>query len=187
MTTGGGQRLATASRKSVTDAIRRSQDFFRSIQHDDGYWWGRLESNPTMEAEYLMLSLFLGKEDQLRKNGRWSKICRTILNEQREDGSWGLYYGAPGDLSTSVECYFALKLAGVPADSDEMVRARDFILARGGVPGCRVFTKIWLALFGQWDWNGLPNMPPEMILVPPSLPFSVYDFASWARPLCRCS
>lgn len=167
--------------RDLEQAIQLSQGFFRRVQYDDGYWWGRLESNSTMEAEYLMLSLFLGKEDQLKKDRRWNKICRSILNAQQEDGSWGLYYGAPGDLSTSVECYFALKLAGVPADSDEMARARDFILSRGGVPGCRVFTKIWLALFGQWDWKGLPHMPPEMILVPPSLPFSVYDFASWAR------
>ncbi len=174
-------RPLTTDHREMEQAIQLSQDFFRQVQYDDGYWWDRLESNSTMEAEYLMLSLFLGKEDQLKKNRRWNKICRSILNAQQEDGSWGLYYGAPGDLSTSVECYFALKLAGVPADSDEMARARDFILSRGGVPGCRVFTKIWLALFGQWDWNGLPHMPPEMILVPPSLPFSVYDFASWAR------
>ena len=179
------------SDKSLEAAVSLAQGFFRAAQqsdrYGDGYWWGRLESNPTMEAEYLMLSLFLGKEDQLQENRRWDKICRSILNAQREDGSWGLYYGAPGDLSTSVECYFALKLAGVSADSDEMTRARDFILSRGGVPGCRVFTKIWLALFGQWDWKGLPNMPPELILVPGQiwgfqLPFSVYDFASWARP-----
>ena len=166
------------SREELERAIRLSQGFFRRVQYNDGYWWGRLESNSTMEAEYLMLSLFLGKEDR----ARWNKICRTILNTQREDGSWSLYYGAPGDLSTSIECYFALKLAGVPADSDEMARARDFILSRGGVPKCRVFTKIWLALFGQWDWKGLPHMPPEMMLIPPSFPFSVYDFASWARP-----
>ncbi len=176
-----GNRPLTTDHRELEQAIRLSRDFFRRVQYDDGYWWGRLESNSTMEAEYLMLSLFLGKEDQLKKNRRWNKICRSVLNAQQEDGSWGLYYGAPGDLSTSVECYFALKLAGVPADSDEMARARDFILSRGGVPGCRVFTKIWLALFGQWDWNGLPHMPPEMILVPSSLPFSVYDFASWAR------
>ena len=172
------QNRERLSGEELEQAIRLTQGFFRRVQYDDGYWWGRLESNSTMEAEYLMLSLFLGKEDR----ARWNKICRSVLNAQQEDGSWGLYYGAPGDLSTSVECYFALKLAGVPADSDEMARARDFILSRGGVPGCRVFTKIWLALFDQWDWKGLPHMPPEMILVPPSLPFSVYDFASWARP-----
>ena len=159
-------------------AIDRCHEFFRRNQYADGYWWGELESNPTMEAEYLMLSHFLGKTDP----ERWRKLCNHILRRQQQDGSWGLYYSAPGDLSTSVECYFALKLAGHSPDSPEIVKARSFILSRGGVPRTRVFTKIWLALFGQWDWKGVPHLPPEMILVPPTLPFNVYDFSAWSRP-----
>ena len=93
----------------------------------------------------------------------------------------GQYYGAPGDVSTSVECYFALKLAGTAADRPEMVRARDFILSKGGVPKVRIFTKIWLALFGQWDWKGTPMMPPELMLLPSWFPFNIYQFSSWAR------
>ncbi len=159
-------------------AIDRCHEFFRQNQYSDGYWWGELESNPTMEAEYLLLSHFIGKADP----NRWRKLCNHILKKQQDDGSWGQYYAAPGDLSTSVECYFALKLAGHSPDSPTMTKARDFILSRGGIPKTRVFTKIWLALFGQWDWKGIPNLPPELILVPPILPFSVYDFAGWARP-----
>jgi squalene-hopene/tetraprenyl-beta-curcumene cyclase len=159
-------------------AIDRCHEFFRQNQYADGYWWGELESNPTMEAEYLMLCHFLGKTDP----ERWRKLCNHILKRQQEDGSWGLYYTAPGDLSTSVECYFALKLAGHSPDSPELAKARNFILSRGGVPKTRVFTKIWLALFGQWDWKGVPNLPPEMILVPPVIPFNVYDFSAWSRP-----
>jgi squalene-hopene/tetraprenyl-beta-curcumene cyclase len=159
-------------------AIDRCHEFFRQNQYADGYWWGELESNPTMEAEYLMLCHFLGKTDP----ERWRKLCNHILKRQQEDGSWGLYYTAPGDLSTSVECYFALKLAGHSPDSPELAKARNFVLSRGGVPKTRVFTKIWLALFGQWDWKGVPNLPPEMILVPPVIPFNVYDFSAWSRP-----
>jgi len=162
----------------VAEAIGRSQSYFRHCQHQDGYWCGELESNPTMEAEYLMLSLFLDRVDR----ERWRKLCNYMLKKQREDGSWGQYYEAPGDLSTSVECYFALKLAGYSADSEPLRKAREFILARGGVPRVRVFTKIWLAIFGQWDWKGTPNMPPEMIFLPPWLPFNIYQFSSWARP-----
>ena len=130
-----------------------------------------------MEAEYLMLSHFLGRVDR----ERWRKLANHILSNQQEDGSWGQYFQAPGDLSTSVECYFALKLAGHSADSGPMRQARSFILSRGGVPGVRIFTKIWLALFGQWDWRGTPNMPPELIFMPPWLPFNIYRFSSWAR------
>ena len=162
---------------SVKKAIFHSHEYFRESQHPDGYWWGELESNPTMEAEYLMLSHFLGRNDP----ERWRKVANYILSKQQGDGSWGQYYEAPGDISTSVECYFALKLAGYSADSAELTQAREFILSKGGVPKTRVFTKIWLALFGQWDWSGTPNLPPELILLPSWTPFNIYEFSSWAR------
>jgi squalene-hopene/tetraprenyl-beta-curcumene cyclase len=130
-----------------------------------------------MEAEFLLLSYFLGVEDR----DRWRKLVNWVLRQQREDGSWGQYYGAPGDLSTSVECYFALKLAGVSPDSDALLKAQDFILSKGGVPRVRVFTKVWLALLGQWDWQGVPVMPPEMMFLPSWSPLNIYDFSSWAR------
>ena len=164
-------------KQAADQAVQRSQDYFRRTQHPDGYWWGELESNPTMEAEYLMLCHFTGRHDP----ERWRKVCNYILGKQRSDGSWGQYYEAPGDVSTSVECYFALKLAGHSPESEPLQKARDFILSKGGMPKVRVFTKIWLALFGQWDWKGTPNMPPEMIFLPTWAPFNIYEFASWAR------
>ena len=163
--------------QAADQAVRRSQDYFRRTQHPEGYWWGELESNPTMEAEYLMLCYFTGRHDP----ERWRKVCNYILSKQRTDGSWGQYYEAPGDLSTSVECYFALQLAGHSPDSEPLRKAREFILSKGGMPKVRIFTKIWLALFGQWDWKGTPNMPPEMIFLPSWAPFNIYEFASWAR------
>ena len=161
----------------LREALERTQDYFFRTQHEDGYWWGELESNPTMEAEYIMLAHFMGSDE----GDRIPRVAEDIRRRQSEDGSWRMYYGAPGDLSTSIECYFALKLAGDPADAPHMARARAFILAQGGVPRARVFTKIWLALFGQWDWKGTPTMPPDMMLLPKWAPFNIYRFASWAR------
>ena len=77
-----------------------------------------------MASEYLLLSYYLGKSDQ----NRWRKACNYILSKQREDGSWGQYYQAPGDVSTSVEAYLALKLAGHSPESSPLRKARDFIL-----------------------------------------------------------
>ena len=162
---------------AVESTIHRSQEHLLSIQYPDGYWWGELESNPTMEAEYLLLTFFLETVNE----DRWRKLANYILSKRREDGSWGQYYAAPGDVSTSVECYFALKLAGVSTDTDEMRKAREFILSKGGVPSVRIFTKIWLSLFGQWKWEGTPTMPPELMFLPSWCPFNIYDFSSWAR------
>ncbi len=176
-TRGSGAPSVTVLRRQVAKAVRRTQEYFLSTQHADGYWWGELESNPTMEAEYLMLTYFLDSDE----GERWRLVAEDIRRRQREDGSWAMYYGAPGDLSTSVECYFALKLMGEPADAPMMQRAREFILSKGGVPRVRVFTKIWLALFGQWEWAGTPAMPPELMLLPTWAPFNIYRFSSWGR------
>ncbi len=170
-------RIEVPSLEALDASIERLQGYFRRIQDPDGFWWGELESNNTMEAEYVMLSQFLGHRNPERER----HIVNYLRSKQLDDGSWAIYYGAPGDLSTTVECYFALKLCGEDPQSDHMSRARQFALDRGGVPQTRMFTRIWLALFGQWEWTGTPSLPIEMILLPDWAPLSIYRFASWAR------
>jgi squalene-hopene/tetraprenyl-beta-curcumene cyclase len=164
-------------RAALDLVIERSQGWFAGAQYPDGYWWAELESNATMDAEYLLLTHFLGARDE----ERWRGVAADIRSYQRDDGSWAMYHGAPGDLSTSIECYFALKLAGDPADASHMALARAFILAHGGIGRARTFTRIWLALFGQWSWEELPALPLALILLPASAPLSIYRFSSWAR------
>jgi squalene-hopene/tetraprenyl-beta-curcumene cyclase len=103
------------------------------------------------------------------------------LGHQREDGSWALYYDGPADVSTTIEAYVALRVLGVDAQHEAMRRALATIRTQGGASNARVFTKIWLALFGIYPWNGVPSLPPEMIWFPAWMPFNLYDFACWAR------
>jgi squalene-hopene/tetraprenyl-beta-curcumene cyclase len=165
------------TRATVDLVVERAQGWFAREQAVDGYWWAELESNATMDAEYLLLTHFLGARDETI----WRGVAQDIRNYQRDDGSWAMYHGAPGDLSTTIECYFALKLAGDSANAPHMARARGFARERGGIAAARTFTRIWLALFGQWSWDDLPAMPPEMMLLPPKAPLSIYRFSSWAR------
>ena len=175
------REVATVDSRSgapaIDEAIRRSQNYFLRAQDDRGYWSGELESNVTMAAEYLLLTHFLGCTD----TGRWRKISNYLRKQQRPDGSWAIWYGGPPDLNASVESYFALKMAGIHASDPMMVRARNFILSVGGVPQVRIFTKIWLSLFGQWDWRGVPVLPPEFILLPSWFPINIYEFSCWTR------
>ncbi len=62
-----------------------------------------------------------------------------------------------------------------------MRSAAEFIRSHGGVEAARVFTHLWLALFGLWSWDRVPALPPEMMLLPPRFPLNIYDFACWAR------
>jgi squalene-hopene/tetraprenyl-beta-curcumene cyclase len=147
------------------------------LQHADGWWQGELETNVTMDAEDLLLREFLGLHDdkQIESAARW------IRSQQRADGTWANFFGGPGDLSTTVEAYVALRLAGDAPDAPHMRSACGWILAHGGVEATRVFTRIWLALSGQWSWDELPVIPPELIYLPSWFPLNIYDWGCWAR------
>jgi squalene-hopene/tetraprenyl-beta-curcumene cyclase len=158
-------------------ALARARDYLLSLQHEQGWWQGELETNVTMDAEDLLLREFLGirTEEETAAAGRW------IASQQRADGTWANFFGGPGDLSTTVEAYVALRLAGHLPGAPHMTAAAEWIRDRGGIAATRVFTRIWLALFGQWSWDDLPVMPPEMVYLPTWMPLNVYDWACWAR------
>jgi squalene-hopene/tetraprenyl-beta-curcumene cyclase len=163
--------------EAARDALARARDHLLGLQQQAGFWRGKLETNVSMDAEDLLLREFLGIREETR-----SKLSASwIRSQQRADGSWGNFYGAPGDLSTTVESYAALRLCGDDPNSDHLVRAREFILAGGGVENARVFTHIWLALFGIWSWDDIPALPPELMLLPGGAPISIYSFACWGR------
>jgi squalene-hopene/tetraprenyl-beta-curcumene cyclase len=161
----------------VTEALARARDHLLGLQSPEGWWKGELETNVTMDAEDLLLRHVLGILDARTA----SAAADWIRSQQRGDGTWATFHGGPGDLSTTVEAYVALRLAGDHPDAPHLARARRFVLDRGGVEATRVFTRIWLALVGQWSWDDLPALPPEVILLPPRIPLNVYDFACWAR------
>jgi squalene-hopene/tetraprenyl-beta-curcumene cyclase len=169
--------VTEAGLPAVATTIEKAQEYLLSKQYPDGYWWAELEANVTLTAEYVMLHTILGTAS----NRPFHKITKYLLNQQRSHGGWELFWGDGGELSTSVEAYFALKLLGVSPDRPEMKAARDFILARGGVTKTRIFTKLHLALFGAFDWKGIPTLPPWIMLLPNWSPFTIYEMASWAR------
>jgi squalene-hopene/tetraprenyl-beta-curcumene cyclase len=161
----------------AVEAMRRARDHLLALQAPEGWWKGELETNVTMDAEDLMLRHVLGILDPATAGA----AAEWIRSRQRADGTWATFHGGPGDLSTTVEAYVALRLAGDPRDAPHLALARRFVLDAGGIERTRVFTRIWLALVGQWSWDDLPALPPEVILLPPSVPLNVYDFACWAR------
>jgi squalene-hopene/tetraprenyl-beta-curcumene cyclase len=171
--------MATTRRTQevAEQTLGRARDRLLSLQAEPGWWKAELETNVTMDAEDLLMREFLGIRDAhtTRLTAAW------IRSQQREDGAWSLSFGGPPDLSATVEAYVALRLAGDPAEAELMKRAAEQIRALGGLERARIFTKLWLALFGQWSWEELPALPPELILLPTWFPLNIYDFGCWAR------
>lgn len=157
--------------------LDRAVSHLLGLQDGAGWWKGELETNVTMDAEDLLLREFLRirTPEQTQASARWIRSC------QRADGTWANFRGGDGDLSTTVEAYVALRLAGDLPEAPHMAAAAAWITSRGGIAATRVFTRIWLALFGEWSWDDLPVMPPELIYLPAWFPLNVYDWACWAR------
>ena len=157
----------------LDQAVDRGAARLLELQHPGGWWVGELESNATMIAEHLFWLHVLG----LRDPDTDRRLANDILARRRDDGTWSNWWEGPADLSTTIESYVALKMAGV----DPGAATLDYIRRQGGIPRSRVFTKCFMALLGHWPWQRIVPIPPEMILLPPSAPFSIYNFACWAR------
>ena len=62
-----------------------------------------------------------------------------------------------------------------------MEKAAAYVRDAGGIESARVFTKLWLSLFGICSWDEIPVVPPEVMFLPRWFPLNIYDFACWAR------
>ncbi len=167
----------TIPSQTLDAAIQSAQAYLMARQYPEGYWWAELESNVTMTAEVVLLHRILGTDAERPLD----KARHYIQSQQRGHGGWELFYGDGGELSTSIEAYMGLRLLGVPATDPDLVRAKAFILERGGISKARIFTKFHLALIGCYSWKGVPSIPPWVMLLNGLSPFTIYDMSSWAR------
>jgi len=171
------RRVDLDLRQCAELAISPAREWMLGQHGLDGYGKAELRTNVTMNAEDLLLREFLGvrTEEHTRRSAAWIRAL------QREDGTWGNVHGGQADLSATVESYVALRLAGDAEELPHMRRAASYVRAAGGIAATRVVTRVWLALFGLWNWTELPVLPPELILLPPWVPLNIYDLGCWAR------
>ncbi len=160
-------------------AISRAQEALLAQQHSAGDWCGELEADTTLESDTIKFWRWLGRVDPVRER----KLVAQILRKQLPDGGWNIYEGGPSELNATVKAYVALKLAGHRADEPVLRRAREVILRLGGLGRVNSFEKVYLAMFGQYPWDQVPALPPEIILLPTWFPFNIYEVSYWSRAI----
>ena len=169
----------SAGDAEISEAIRRAQENLLRQQKTDGHWCGELIVDSTLCSDYVLFMHWCGEVD-----GRLQQQCiRHILKRQLPDGGWNIYHGGPSEINASVKAYFALKLAGCSADAPFMQEARANIMRLGGIPQMNTFSKLYLALLGQFPWKYLPTIPVEMVLLPSWAPFHMHKMSSWSRAM----
>src|SRR5438105_12206388 len=163
----------------VAVGIDAARKYLFSHQYEQGYWSGELVADTTLESDYILLHTLLGTGNK----ERFHKCANYILRHQNEDGGWPIYIKGPSNISASVKAYFGLKLAGYKADHPALVRARKKIIELGGVTQVNTFTKIYLCFFGQYEYDAVPAVPPEIVLFPNWFWFNLYEISSWSRAI----
>ncbi|WQF80829.1 Putative terpenoid cyclases/protein prenyltransferase alpha-alpha toroid [Colletotrichum destructivum] len=171
--------MSTSLSDSAWECLQTAAQYAFGLQQPDGHWYTELRSNISFTAQYVCLREIVGTSLRASQDG--SQFRKWLLAQQNVDGSWSLAPGEPGDLSISVEGYFALKLLGVSPKDQSMCRARNFTLSVGGLPQVGIITQFLLALFGLVDWDEIAQVPAELILLPTWSPINMYAFAHWSR------
>jgi squalene-hopene/tetraprenyl-beta-curcumene cyclase len=162
----------------LKESIASATKALCALQRPDGHFVFELEADATIPAEYVLMRHYRGEPvDSLLE----AKIAHYLRRIQSADGGWPLFHAGASDVSASVKAYFALKMIGDLVDAPHMVRARDWILARGGAANSNVFTRNLLALYDQVPWRAVPVMPVEIMLLPRWFPFHLDKVSYWAR------
>ena len=164
----------------LDSAVGRAQAALLAKQNPEkGYWCADLRADTTLESDTIILYAYMGWLDA--KKDKVRKLANTILSQQTPDGGWNIYRGGPSDISATVKAYWALKVAGHSKDSPPLARARRRILEMGGIHKVNSYSKFYMALFGLYDWKGVPAIPPELMLFPKWFYFNIYEMSSWTR------
>ncbi|MEZ5403101.1 MAG: squalene--hopene cyclase [Bryobacteraceae bacterium] len=178
-----GLQLADALSVGCIRAIDKASRALAGRQHEDGYWWGDLTADATLEADFVLMELWLDKPGsgvwKPREPRRIEAAVRSILVRQLPDGGFSIYPGGPSDISASVKAYFALKVTGMPAEDPRMCRLRERILALGGIQAANSYVKINLSLFDLYPRQYAPVVPPEIML----MRGVIYEMSSWTRAI----
>jgi squalene-hopene/tetraprenyl-beta-curcumene cyclase len=179
--TGSEHAVATGRRRDVSSpverAVARAVSWFLSVQHPEGYWWGELEADTTLESDYVLYLHILGQ----RKSQKIPKLAKYIRDRQLPDGGWNIFHGGPSELNATVKAWVALRLAGDLASAPHLERARKKIHELGGLESTNSYVRFYFAMVGLVDWNMVPAIPPEIMLLPTWFALNVYEMSSWTR------
>ena len=170
--------------REVLAAVERAAANLAARQDPRGYWCAELTADTTLESDYILLQLWMHPP----VNGEWNpptmpliqKAAQSILARQLPDGGFNIYARGPAEISATVKAYSALKLAGLSPNDPRMARARDCILARGGLQAANSYVKINLSLFDLYPREHCPTIPPELMLLPGGF---IYQMSSWTRAI----
>ena len=91
------------------------------------------------------------------------EIQNYLFSRQNpEDGGWGLHIEGESTVFGTAMNYTVLRLVGVDADHERMIKARSKLHQLGGAVNGPHWAKFWLSVLGVCNWDAVNPVPPEL-------------------------
>ena len=147
--------------QDIDSVVELAKSFVWSTQKDSSYWLYPPYLGTFFISQYYLVSRYLDSFENSKLNiGKFKEI---LLNTQRHDGGWQQVTdpsNKASNLDATIFNYWFLKASSsLSTDSKQMENARNFIISQGGLNKCSHMTKIWLCLFGQYNWDNIAYLP----------------------------
>ncbi|MDE3109318.1 MAG: squalene--hopene cyclase [Acidobacteriota bacterium] len=158
-------------------AVERGVRWLLSAQSSEGFWWGELEADTTLESDYIFFLHVIGRG----QSAKIAKLAGYIRARQLPEGGWNVFPGGPPELNATVKAWVALRIAGDAAGSPHLQRAKQKIHELGGLESTNSYVRMYLAMAGAIDPAMAPAIPPELMLLPYWFPLNIIEMSSWTR------
>jgi lanosterol synthase len=168
------EKSRVVSKAPLARALRK----LASLQHPPGHWEAEMVWNSMLLSQYVLTHRIVNRPipEEAKK-----KILKHYEVTQRPDGSWAMHGEGDGYVYMTALAYVSLRVLGLPADHPLVQPAGKWLKEHGGVEGIPSWGKFWLAMVGLYGWEGVNPIPPELFLLPDSLPIHPNNFYCHTR------
>lgn len=172
-------------RSEISEVLKNSQSQVLAKQKNNSYWLYPMYLGSMYTSQYILIRSIIEKKSKIKLvnstidlNYYKNHLAET---QNKEDGSWQLIEDVNnkhGDLNATIMHYVTLKY--LENHTINLEKSREFILKNGGIEKASLFTKIILALIGNYSWDRIPRIP--YILFSEIFPMNYKSFGQWIGP-----
>jgi squalene/oxidosqualene cyclase-like protein len=182
MITKAGETAANRSAELQShDHLSRAFDHLSRIQDASGYWEAEMVWNSMLLSQWVITQAICGRLNSI-SNETKSRILKHYETTRTPEGGWAMHgEGGPYVFMTTL-AYVALRLLGLPSENPLCADALRWLkLQPHGVLAVPSWGKFWLAMIGLYEYSGVNPIPPELFLLPDSLPVHPNNFYCHTR------
>ncbi|KAF2021085.1 terpene synthase [Aaosphaeria arxii CBS 175.79] len=156
--------------KTPLESASNGLEFFSKLQLPPGNWACEY-GGPMFLLPGLVITWYV-TETPIPKP--WAIEMKNYLfaRQNPKDGGWGLHIEGESSVFGIAMNYTTLRLLGVDADDERMVKARKRLWELGGAVNGPHWAKFWLSVLGVFEYEIVNPVPPELWLLPDWVPIS---------------